>query len=76
MNQQNKVKDMLFLKEDNINIFENERKLILLAVIKANFNLKKAYEINAPKWLSYEGYIKKFYRYGVGLKELKTAVKN
>ncbi len=65
------IKQMLQFKKKDLDLFKNERRLVLLAVIKANYNLTKAYEINAPAHMGLEGYIKKFYRYDITMGELK-----
>lgn len=65
------IDEMLTFKKRDLNLFKNERRLILLAVIKANFNLKEAYKINNPKHISQDSYIRKYYRYNVKLKEFK-----
>lgn len=67
------IKQMLTKK--GLNIFHEERRLILLAIIRANYDLETAYYINKPSELEISGYIKKFYRYAVPIKELKVAVK-
>lgn len=50
----------------------NERRLILLAILKAKGDLEKAYNINAPSQMSFEAYSKKVYRYGIRKKFLKS----
>ena len=66
------IKQMLTKK--GLNIFHEERRLILLAIIRANYNLEIAYYINQPSTMQLEGYLKKFYRYEVAMKDLKVAV--
>ena len=65
---------MLTTNKKNLNIFHNERRLILLAIIKSNYHLPTAFKINAPKHMIYSGYLKKYYRYGVNIRQLKEAV--
>lgn len=65
---------MLTTNKKNLNIFHNERRVVLLAVIKSDYNLRKAFKINDPKYLKYSGYVKKFYRYDVRTEDLKKVV--
>ena len=59
------------LSKDNLTIQHNERRLILLALIKSNYKIKEAYKLNNPSYMSIEGYTKKIYRYGISLTNLK-----
>jgi len=68
------IKEMLCIKKSNINIYENERRLILLAIIYSNYDLRKAFNINKPSHTSFDAYQKKFYRYGITLTRLQKEV--
>ncbi len=66
------IKTVININKDNLNIYQNEKRLIFLALIKTKGNLRKAYKLNDPKYLSFEGYSKKFYRYGISITHFKA----
>ena len=68
------IKQLTKKDNNNLNIYHNERRLILLAIIKAKGDIEKAYKLNAPSQMSFEAYKKKVYRYGVRKKLLKSLV--
>lgn len=73
-NKTDEIIAMLTTNKNNLNIFHNERRLILLAIIKSNYHLPTAFKINAPSYMEYSGYTKKFYRYDINMRQLKEAV--
>jgi translation elongation factor EF-Ts len=68
------IERILKLKKKSLNIHDNEKRLILLAIIHSNYNLRKAYKLNNPNWLTFESYVKKVSRYGVKMQDLKKIV--
>ena len=66
------IKQLTKKDNNNLNIYHNERRLILLAILKAKGDLEQAYNINAPSSMTFEAYRKKVYRYGVRKKFLKS----
>lgn len=64
------------LKNDknNLNMEYHKRRLIVLAVVKPNYRLEVAYDLNAPYDMNYDSYVNRFYREGFTLETLKIAV--
>ena len=64
------------LNKNNLNLQYNERRLILLALIKTNYNIEEAYKINAPSDMTLNSYRRRVNRYGLSFKELKKMQDN
>jgi hypothetical protein len=62
--------DMIRKDPNNLNLFWNERRLVILALLRSNFDLDKALELNCPGMLM-ETYKTKLYRLGIRLKDLE-----
>ncbi len=65
---------MLTTTRANRNLFHNERRLVILALIRANYNYEEAFKLNDVRDMEMDGYLKKIYRYGVNIEEIKKAV--
>lgn len=63
------LQEMIKYSPDNLNLVWNERRCILLALIATDFDLSKAWLINAPE-IPLVSYKIKFYRHNLKLKEL------
>jgi len=70
------IEQMLISNQDNLNLFFNERRLIILALKKSNFNLQIACDFNFDN-MELETYKNMLYtKYKLSLKELKLYFKN
>ena len=68
--------EMIKNNPENLNIFWNERRLIILALLKTNFDLQKACELNFTN-MELDVYRKLIHRkYNIKLKELKKYFKH
>jgi len=62
----------LMKRTESLNLERNEKRLILLALIKTNFKAKDAYKLNCTEFVTFDSYYKKILKYFVtGLKDLK-----
>jgi len=59
------------LNKDNLNLEYNQRRLILLALIKTNYNIEEAYKLNNPSDMTLNSYRRRVNRYGLSFRELK-----
>ena len=58
--------DMLTVSGDNLNLAWHERRLILIAMIRTNFNFEEAKKLNCPE-MTTESYERMFYRHHISL---------
>lgn len=64
---------------ESLNLDFNEKRLMIMGLIKANFDLEAAYEINCKdqkvEKTTLEAYRKRLYYHGIGIKTIRTEVK-
>ena len=59
-------------RTESLNLERNEKRLILLALIKTDFKAKDAFKLNCPEYITFDSYYKKILKYFcTGLKDLK-----
>lgn len=64
------LKEMIKPNPNNLNLFWNERRLLVLALIKADFKIEGARDLNAPD-MNLETYKTNFARCGLSIKRIK-----
>ncbi len=71
------LRKILFVDKDSMRLEDNEKRLILIALIRTNFNAKEAYKLNCDgtyyTWYAYDKLWRKHFIYG--MKNLKDNFK-